>query len=418
MSSVLVHMRIYPKSRAPRETLAVTTLEQVRGAVEWPARGTPQQDPQQACRLRGGERRGRWPMILLVVPPSIWKRDHPLIWRRGQDLGWSNRFIRFATWAAVALSVALPAIRVYFIAVLPASSGGIPGRAVYAAVAVACCLPVQVWLVLSATRGPVGRRQLLGLAGMAAVLFGMVPVVGVMGVGLLYVLAALVLVCVRLPWSLLLFGALVAIPAPLTFALGHPEWAIFFTVGTLVFQVPLAVGMRLIRAARELQEAQLALGEQAVVGERLRIDGEVRESVGARLAAIAAQARRAEEIAARDPSAAVPELRLLVDQARRTLLETRRMVMRYREFSLSAELRTLATLLSGAGIDVRFDLPARLPELVDERDRESLRRQAARVLEETAPGATVTVALATHDGRPRVALQTGATAGAARMATG
>jgi signal transduction histidine kinase len=348
-------------------------------------------------------------MILVVVRPSS-------IGPRDEDLRWSNRFVRLATWAAVAWSVAQPMIRLYDIAVLPTSLGGISGRAMYAAVAVASYLPVQVWLVLSATRGPLGRRQRLGLAALAAVMVGMIPVVGVGWVGILYMLAALVLVAFRPPWSLLPYAALVAAPLPLTLALGQPEWAAYFTVGMLIFSVPLAIGIWLIRGVRQLQDARLELAEQAVVRERQRIDGEVRESVGVRLTAIVAQGRRVGEMAAEDPAGAVPELRVLIDDARRTLAETRRMVTRYREVSLLAELETVATLLSAAGIDTHLDLPPELPDAVDEEDRESLRRDVADLLGEIAPADSVTIAVTPHRGRPRIELRTGSSPAAAEVA--
>jgi len=60
-----------------------------------------------------------------------------------------NRFVRFATWIAVAFSVSLALLRLYGIVVLPASHGGITDRDMYAVLAVACCLLVEVWLVES-----------------------------------------------------------------------------------------------------------------------------------------------------------------------------------------------------------------------------------------------------------------------------
>jgi two-component system sensor histidine kinase DesK len=351
-------------------------------------------------------------MILGVVDPSS-------IGVGDEERRWSSRFIRLATLGAVAFSVLLPVNRVYDIAVLPASYGGIKGRAVYAVIAFACYLPVQVWLVLSATRGAAGRWQRLGLLALAAVMFGLIPVVGVGWVGILYMLGALVLASLRPPWSLLLYAALVATPAPLSLALGQPEWAVYFTVGMLIFPVPLAVGIWLIRGAWHLQQARLALAEQAVIRERLRIDGEVRASVGAELASIAAQGQRASKTAAQDPSTAVRELHVLVDDARRTLAETRQMVTRYREVSLMAELRTVAMLLSAAGIDAHLELAPGLPDTVDDRDRASLRQEVARLLVgENDPAHSVTIAATPHDGRLRIELRIGPSPKAAEVAAG
>ncbi len=301
----------------------------------------------------------------------------------------SSRFILLATAGVAVFSLGRPMDALYAIATLPLEQE----RTVYAVTALACYLPLQVWLVLSAARDVRGRRQTCALAAMAVVIIGMLPVAGIQWIGTLYTLAALVLVSVRPPWSLLLFAALVATPAPVCFALGQPEWAVYFTVGMLGFPVPLAVLILLIRATRQLQDARLALAEQAVLRERLRIDEEVRESVGAGLATIAAQGRQAGEMAARDPSAAVDDLRGLVDDTRRTLAETRRIVTRYREVSLLAELRTIAALLMAAGIDTRLELPPDLPNALDEQGRVSMRRGVARLLEETAPSTSVTIAV-------------------------
>jgi len=68
-----------------------------------------------------------------------------------------------------------------------------------------------------------------------------------------------------------------------------------------VTAVTLAVVVWLVRAARHLEAARTALAQQAVIGERLRIDGELRRTVGAALEAIAVQGERANTLADTDP---------------------------------------------------------------------------------------------------------------------
>jgi signal transduction histidine kinase len=326
----------------------------------------------------------------------------------------ASGFILLATAGVAAFSLGRPLDALYAIATSPLEKG----RTVYAVVALACYLPLQVWLVLSAARDARGRRQAWALAAMAAVIIGMLPVVGIQWVGTLYVLAALVLVTVRRRWSFLLYGVLVAAPTPLTFAFGQPEWALYFTTGMLWFSMPVAVGIWLVRAARQLQAARLALAKEAVVRERLRIDGELRETVGARLEEIATCGERAAGLVASHPSASAQQLRGLAGRARRTLAEARRMVTRYREVSLRAELETAATLLSAAGIDVRLELPpGELPATVDAGERAALRREIARLLGETAR-ASVTIAVTCLDGRARFELRPRADAVRAGMAVG
>lgn len=359
-----------------------------------------QSQPLSKAALRPGAHRRTSPMMLARVRPS-------LIAGEVEDLLWPSQFVDVATWAVVAFTVAMPTVRVYYIALSTSSLGAINGRAIYAVVALACYLPVQVWLVLSAVRRPFGWKQGLGLAAIAGVMFAMIPLVGVGWVGILYMLGALVLVGLRQPWSLVLYAALLLTPAPLTFALGHPEWAPYFTTGMLVFPVSVAVAIRLIRAARDLQEARLALAHQAVLRQRQQIDEEIGESLGTRLAAIADQCARTDEMAARDVARAAKELAALVDEARQTLAEARRVVTRYREVSFAAELNSLSTLLSAAGINARLELPTHLPDRIDERDRESLRREIARLLEMAAPSTPFTIAVTTQGDRLHVSMEKG-----------
>jgi hypothetical protein len=260
--------------------------------------------------------------------------------------------------------------------------------------------------VWSAARAASGRAQRWALAALAAVTIGMVPVVGVGWLGTLYELAALVLVSLRPPWSLLAFAALWATPTPVAVALGHPQWASYFTLGVPFAAVPLAVVVWLVRAARQLQAARLTLADEAVVRERLRIDGELRRTVGAALEAIAAQGDRTGGLVAGDPAAAAGQLRALVGAARRTLADARGMVTRYQEVSLRAELETAATLLGAAGIQARLVLPpGGLPDTVDEGARVALRRDLACLLGDDQAPARVTIMVTRHDGRIRLALR-------------
>jgi len=311
-----------------------------------------------------------------------------------------SRFIALATAGAVAYSVALPLIRVYSIAADPPELG----HANYALVALAIYLPIQLWLVVSATRREQGRGQLLALSVMASVMFGAMPAVGVGWVGIIDVLAALALVTLGRPWSILVFCLLVAAPTPLTFAYGHPEWALFFTIGVPFYSVPLAVAIWLIRVARQLQWARQALADQAIARERLRIDWDLRGTIGTALEGIAADGDRAIALATNDSVDAATQVRALVTSARRTLAVARRMSSRYREVSLRAELETAATLLLAAGIDIQVQmLPESLPDVVDEGERARLRREIARVIGDARP-TSVTITVTRDEGGLRLSL--------------
>ena len=214
------------------------------------------------------------------------------------------------------------------------------------------------------------------------------------------------LVVIRRPWSVLVFALFVAALAPLTLALGHPQWGIYLTLGMPLSVLPLATGLWLIRAARQLQIARLELVDQAVVRERLRVDNELRTSIGMGLAELATRADAVKDLSHIDPTAATRELRVLVDGARRTLAEARKVVRRYRESSLRTELETIAILLNAAGIETRFELPpGHLPGPLDESGRRVLLGVVGDVLSSRASAATITVT--TGDGLVRVALRSG-----------
>jgi two-component system sensor histidine kinase DesK len=359
------------------------------------------------------------PVIVALAPP----RDDPLCWlvvrrpRAGarlperQQASW---FIRLATMGAVAYAAGLPLLQLNRIATAPIDQT----RAGWAAAATLLCLPVQVWLVWSAARDNWGRRQRWALAAMAVLIIAIVPVVGLDGLGTLYILAALLLATLRLPWSLLVFAALMLVPTPVAQAAGQPQWASYFTLGVLLAGVPLAVVVGLVRTARQLAAARSALAQQAVIRERLRIDGELRQTVGAALEAITVQGDRAGALAGGDPPAAARELEALVGAARRTLAAARRMVTRYQEVSLRAELETTATLLAAAGIQTRLALPPEgLPDHLDPAARARLRRDLARLLRREPAASVVTITVARRDRGVGVELRPGEADRAARGVT-
>src|SRR5258708_40187865 len=96
-----------------------------------------------------------------------------------RDREQSSRFIVLATASVVVYSVALPLLRLYSIATDPSEEG----RTVYAVAAMACYLPLQVWLVLSAAHDAPGPGRAWALAAMAAVIDRILPGVRVPWVG-------------------------------------------------------------------------------------------------------------------------------------------------------------------------------------------------------------------------------------------
>ena len=290
----------------------------------------------------------------------------------------SSRFVRLATAGAVGFSVLLPLIELGRIAAYPAPVGPI----VPAVVATACYLPLylrQVRYGLRGTRPPGAWRTLLA---MAAVIVAATPIVGVGWLFMFAPLAVSVLLVVRLPWSLVLCLGLAVAMAPLALALGEPAWSATYTPLEVAWRAAtLFVLIWLVAAARQLQAARLALTDEAVCRERLRIEGELRATVADALARIAAQGERASDRAGRAPASARDDLQVLVEGSRHTLAEARRISSSYQRGSLRTELDAAVALLGAAGIETRLELPTGdLSETVDESMRSTLRSATARLL--------------------------------------
>jgi signal transduction histidine kinase len=312
----------------------------------------------------------------------------------------SPQLIRLGTVAAVVYSLLIPTVVLYQMITEPID----PGRIQYALPATACVLPLQIWLVAAAARGQIGRRHRFGLAVMAVIVLGTLPLVGVGWlVGMLIVPAALLLVYRRPPLSFVFFAVVALATAPLAVALGHPEWASYAVLSQIANALPLAVGLWLLNLARQLQHVRQRLADEAVLRERLRIDDELRRSLGAALEGITRQGERAALLASRDAEGAERDLRALAADSRRTLSEARRLVTRFRGVSLESELETAVTLLTAAGIDARLELPPTpLPSIVEEDIRTALRRDLAALLAGGGAGAAVTIAVVRDGARTRL----------------
>jgi two-component system, NarL family, sensor histidine kinase DesK len=292
----------------------------------------------------------------------------------------SDGLIRLAAAGAVACSIVLPLLELARIA-----TGWTPGpghgHAAPAFVATACYLPLYVRHVRHATRGtrPAGARWTL--LAMAVVIIGVLPVIGTSWLTSLHALAVSALIILRPPWSLLVVAGLLAAPAPLAIAFGDPQWAAFPAISVGWRGASVFVLVWLVGASRRLQDARLELAEQAIARERLRIDDELRRTLGVALHAIVARGEWAIALAARNPAMVEDELRALVEGSRRGLAEARRTIRGYQQLSLRAELDSAAALLAAAGIHTRLVLPSgELPESVDAAPRAALQAAVARLL--------------------------------------
>jgi len=284
-----------------------------------------------------------------------------------------DRLISTATVGLVVCGVVIPVLGVGRVAI----NGATAAQIVPAAIATAIILPVQVWLTLAAARSQSSTRHRWALAGLAVAVVALLPVVGTTWLGAVFPLSTLVLVIVPRPYSVVTFAALVVLPIPLTRWLGEPNWATYFSLSTFMFGTSVAVPIWLIAAARQLQAARSNLADDAVLRERLRIDRELIPVVGAALSAILRHSDYRE--------AATGHLRAMVETARRSLGEARRLVRGYQTVSLRSELATAQRLLGAAGVAARVvlppgDVPGDVPDALAEDQRRALRSDISAVL--------------------------------------
>jgi hypothetical protein len=326
---------------------------------------------------------------------ASWSRAGARLTERGRPDG----LIRLAATGAVACSIVLPLLELARIATGSVPS---PGHAAPALVATACYLPLHIRHVRHATRGTRPAGAPWTLLAMAVVIIGALPVIGTSWLISLHALAVSALIILRPRWSLLVVAGLLAAPVPLAIGFGDPQWAAFSTVSVVWRGAAVFVLVWLTGATRRLQEARLVLAEQAIARERLRIDGELRRTVGAALQAIVTRGEWAMALAARNPAMVEDQLRVLAERSRRALAEARRMIRGYQQPSLRAELDGAVGLLAAAGIRTRLLLPGGdLPESLDAASRAALRAAVARLLHDGA-ARDCSIVVTRQDGRVRL----------------
>jgi hypothetical protein len=97
-------------------------------------------------------------------------------------------------------------------------------------------------------------------------------------------------------------------------------------------------------------------------------------------------------------------LRDTVTQSRRTLSDVRRMITRYQDVSLQAEIETAATLLQASGIPTVVEMPEIDLPVADPAVRARLRDEVARLLRDPPSGGRV-IAVGVRAGRVSVAVR-------------
>lgn len=295
----------------------------------------------------------------------------------------SDRYSRLATVGAFSYAIGIPLIDISLIFTL--WTGG-DTKGIAALVGTAAYLPLHlrhIWYAARAERPPAGGWT---FAIMTAVILGAFPFAGLHWMRALPAIAIGALVVLRPPWSRLVAGLVLCVPLPVGLVLADTVAEAWWdAIGVAWKTTVLFVLVWLAASVRRLQSSRLALADEAVARERHRIDDELERTLGAALESIVARGQRASAQVGMSPAALEAELRALVDGARATLAEARRMIRGYRQVSLRAELEAAATLLAAAGIQTRLVLPrGDLPEGVAGGLRPALRAATARLLRDNA----------------------------------
>jgi two-component system, NarL family, sensor histidine kinase DesK len=286
-------------------------------------------------------------------------------------------------------------------------------RAAWALAATAAYVPLYLRHVMSFARLRRPRGAAWTLAAMTVIIAGAVPLAGGWWLPSFVAVAVCLLITWPWRWSLPGVAALVIAQVPLAMAFPAAEWPDppdsrppFFAL-TLVWRTAAVfVPVWLAGAVRQLEAARQELADDAVLGERLRVDSRLRETLGAALASIAAGGRRSAALAADGaPGAASMELAALAETSRGALADARQLLRGLHQPSAWAELETAASLLTSAGIQTRLALPAGGPPAeVSAEFRSALQLVIARLLRDDA-ARTCLLAVSSAGGQVQLDIQ-------------
>ena len=260
-----------------------------------------------------------------------------------------------------------------------------------AAAATAVALPLHLRHVAHAVRGTRPAHGGLTLLAITAAVVAVTPWASGTWLPSYHMILVSALIVLRPPWSLVAAGTVVVAQVPLAAAVAEflPAPESYYTLTVVWRSASVFVPVWLVATVVQLRATRRALADEAVVRERVRIDDELRETLGGALEAIVRRGERAATLPAGDPALA-DELTTLVRGSRRAATDARRLVSGYRSGSLRAELDIAASLLGAAGIRTRVELPrGPLPEAVGDEARAALRGATAELLRDDATRACV-----------------------------
>jgi signal transduction histidine kinase len=216
------------------------------------------------------------------------------------------------------------------------------------------------------------RRASLGLLGVqAALTFGLPALYGDQWADLPGLLAGSALLVLPTRWRLTAFGLVIALAVlrvhdaspPATYTSADPVIEIYATVGAVITGLVVFGLSRLAGLVVDLRDSQQEMVQAAAEDERLRLSGDLDESIGRRLVEIIMRGEVAHRRAGWPTERIQEELARILQATRDALTEARAIASRYRTLSLSSELRSVEAVLEQVGIRVsvvvdRVDLRA------------------------------------------------------------
>ncbi|MEP6730169.1 MAG: histidine kinase dimerization/phosphoacceptor domain-containing protein [bacterium] len=332
-----------------------------------------------------------WPVWTVLVSPRPSPVRRSLILERTERVSRAlerapaatRDVVRTAAMVAIAITVWLSIVDVAQLAFPPATPGDLRAGIIASVIAI----PLHLRHLLYGVRGERAPAGYWTLAALATVTFAGGYFAGGGWLREFTLLAVSILVVVPGRVGLVLFGAVVL--SPLVFV--NTDWyadrsplpGIYFCSLIIWRTVTQLVPLRLLAALRALDSASRELEARAVVQARVRIDTELRESVGPALQQIITRGEAARFVAHVNPERAVAELQQLVRESRKALADARRVVARYRVSSIGAELDAAAALLGASGASVQIVAADGISlDSPNERARDAIRVALAAALRE------------------------------------
>ncbi|ASU80290.1 two-component sensor histidine kinase [Actinopolyspora erythraea] len=140
---------------------------------------------------------------------------------------------------------------------------------------------------------------------------------------------------------------------------------VYTSVSTVITGLVVYGLSRLAGLVREVHEVRTELAEMAVAQERLRFARDLHDLLGYSLSTITLKTELTHRLVNRQPARAKEELGEILEISRRALVDVRSVASGYRELSLDEECRSVHSVLTAAGVQVRInqeyeDLPIRV----------------------------------------------------------